>query len=358
MTDHENEPGDTHIHQMDGDLNAVAIAEGVEGLGQERAKALELIGQALEKQLSDTYFSIRQSAEKLHGFAKDLVSQGDETAIRDVTEIVSNKTLDGVEITKWYGTGSVGNSSLKLARLLYVYEQDPRAARLLVGNHIGGFHGSRSGSLWGVLTQGGLLSAEEARSVGQRVSTGERAYSPEGGQPTISFADWRASDSIRRYAGTAAAPMTVEDIVRGKRELEDDYAENHAMFGDQHPFTYNSKHLIETAQAEIDFLREHPDSLEAQLLLANFPIAYGIDVSRYESMETYPEAVRAGKTKDTIVERVSDIDGEFMFFGGRIPLSGLPVIAVPAERIKEVATLFAEHDRGVRVIDIDLLTAA
>lgn len=307
------------------------------------------IQQYLHAELTNN--SERRGVEKLLKKASEVLPRTPEDALRDVYDIIVNQTLDGVPITPLFGRFNVFEKYDKRIRILSIYEADPDMARAIVVNQVAGFHGSRSGSLWGVVKHNGLLSAAESRRRGQLLTTGERTYSAQGGQPMISFADFSKNDSIAMYAGSRSQPFRIEDLEKNYNELLAAAESARQSWGEEHPFCRNALLVAQDTLQQIQQLKEHPDSFESWLITANFPVAYGLSVKNLDSVEMLHQ-----KEKGKIVERVSSgIDGEFLLMDDRADLEHIPVVAVPQEYISIVQEFFNMNKKQVYVGDIDLL---
>ncbi len=294
--------------------------------------------------------NIRSRVKEL---ANRIINKADVTLINEVAEIVINQSLDGIPLTKMLGKWNIHQQYDKRLRILSVLERDPDAAKAIVANNIGGFHGSQSGSLWGVLNHDGLLSAAEARTRGQLLSNGERTYSKRGGQRSISFADYREARSIAQYAGVETDRISVEMLQEQYNQLVRAAQESEEQWGVDHPFVYNAKNAVNDLAAQIEFMKSNPNSLETWLMQENFPIAYGLSLKDIETVATLNDGDRENK----IVERVSSgIDGEFLYMGDHVSLDHLPVVAVPERYIEDVRRIFAINGKSAKIIDISLLT--
>ena len=318
---------------------------------------LQKLRSILQKELDDSYMPIKFGAERIGDVAAGLLALEDPSVEKDVWEIIEQNSLDGVELSPIFGKSAAGDKRHKQAVLLTIYKQNPETARLLVHENIGGFHGSRSGSLWGVLQHDGLLSAQEARGRGQILSTGERTFSSQNGQASISFGDWREPKTINRYAGAKGQRVSIEQLQQEAAMTESSLNKSLTNWGEDHPFTYNSKLQLQDLQEQIKLIIAHPDSIEAELILDNFPITYGITINGFDRVETENQLPKDDPIKNTILERVrSDIEGEFMVIDQKISLDSLPVVAVPQDQINRVQELFKQHNKQIAVIDIALLT--
>lgn len=316
-----------------------------------RNNARTAIADYLAESKDDQYLSYKRIM--LQEISDKILASADATLANEVAEVVVNQSLDGVPLTRMLGRWNIHEQYDKRIRVLSILERDPDAARAIVVNKIGGFHGSQSGSLWGVLEHDGLLSAAEARTRGQVLVNGERRYSKKEGQSSISFADYRESGSIARYAGKKTSRISVELLQDAYPQFIQAAEENEAQWGANHPFTYNAKNMAGDVAAQIEFMKKNPKSLETWLMQENFPIAYGLSLEGVDTVQTLVDKDNKGK----IVERVpSGVDGEFLFMDDHVSLDRIPVVAVPKPYMEYVRRIFADKGKSVEVIDISLLT--
>jgi hypothetical protein len=261
-------------------------------------------------------------------------------------------SLGGHEIPPLLGRWGGADREKKVIRFLEIYDQDPELAKIIAEQEIAGFHGTRSASLWGILKHDAILSAAEASLRGQPAISGERMYSEEGGQKSISFADWRRPDTIGSYAGTRAAPLTIDDLLN-RRDLRREAAiEAARQWGEKHPFAHNSRAVAEDLQKQIEAFRADPNSEEALLTLANFPIAFGVST---KDMELAAGAKAKGDSPRVLATVKSDIPGEFALMTSQLSLGYIPMVAVPAKYIDQVQAIFNKHNKKIAVIDLELI---
>ncbi len=297
------------------------------------------------------------AANKLKEVADRLLEHGDPDTTAVVFEIVQNNSLFGHEITPVMGKHSYTDERNKQTRLLSIYERDPETAKLLVDEDIAGFHGSRSGALFGILRHDGLLSAAESRNRGQLISSGEKTYSRKGGQRFISFADWRAPESLTKYAHSSnSEPLTIPALEETVETLKKGYIEYQALWGDDHPFVYNVLHQISDTEDLISLIKTEPDSEEVDLLHDNFPIAFGVTMKGFDLYDRIFDLPKGEKPENAMVCIVnSDIQGEFAVENEKVALDKLPVIAVPKDKIAKIKEIIERYGKNVKVIDISLL---
>ncbi len=291
--------------------------------------------------------------------AIDIVSMGDETARNDVVEMFRSGKLRGIQPTETLGLKGFVSDDLKplfvnrkLTKLMHIYKVDPDAAVAITENHVAGFHGSRSSMLYSFLEHGGLVTGAEARKRGLNPASGERRYSPDGGQTDVSFADWSETQSVKRYTGVSE-PKTIEDL----QKTIDDWKAYIDVSYDGKPVLPEVQRKVETIitdnERQLKFVQENPNSPVAGLILEDFPIAFGIDISEYPVVPGAWDR-ETGKELRGVLNPVTggDIEGEFSIHDDFIPQEKLPVVAVPSGKIEEVQAMFVASGKKVKVMDI------
>ena len=345
-----------------GSLNGSSLkvlSQEKSSLGQEASESIDAVrGDATE--VLDSFLksnadkeAMRYGMEAVRRHAEEIIYSGSEKNIRDVLDIVIHERLQGTEIVEMMGKWNFREAFDKRAKILDIYKSDTEGAEVIVSQQVAGFHGSRSGSLWGVLDHQGLLSAGEARRRGQILSSGERTFSGKDGQAFISFADLRSSHSIRQYAGESEQDVSIEELEERAAQYYDAASQRSTeQWSEDHPYSYNAKLIASDIRQQISYIKDNPDSIEADLMLHDFPVAYGVSVASYEVVPTVLD-----KKKGAVVARApSDINGEFLVMDDHVGIANIPVIAVPSDRISQVEQLVKERKLELKVMDIDLLT--
>lgn len=164
-----------------------------------------------------------------------------------------------------------------------VYLDSPRLAKEIVRQSVVGFHMTGSGALPGILKFGGLMPASELIDKGHPMPTGERAFTVVGGQSTISFVDWKEPITAAKYANNYGIEQTEASLV----ERLQDYnlvMENTSLEPDSR-LRLNAAKVAEDLNRVLEVIRTAPDSLEAKLILANFPIAIGLSDRQIPSLK-------------------------------------------------------------------------
>ena len=324
--------------------------ERVDGAEESPESVMADLRVAMADKLSDDL--VGNSVKKLLATAEMVVEINPDYADM-VYSIVLQGKLGETEITPLMGRYHISELYEKRMRLLEILQEDKALAETLVNQHIAGFHATKSGSLWGILHHGALLSAAEARLRGQILSTGERTFSPREGQPTISFADWRHRKSIDRYAGKTH-PLELSELEKTRKEMIDAAK----------TLNPSSKNILDTnlmlgaddIQKLVDYVLANPNSKEAELIIENFPIVFGVDIEGLPSCERINWTSEPDSIKTKVIEIApGDIRGEFLISGKELPLSRVPAVGVPAERIEGVKALFAQHNLQPLVFDIKLV---
>lgn len=290
--------------------------------------------------------------QPLKEYAQRVVREGSDAQAAAAAEIILNTTLHGNPIPDLLGKWNILNVYEKSQQLIGIAVTEPELAHAIVANNVGGFHGTNSSSLLGVLEYG-ILSSRDARARGLALGSGERLYTNHAGRPYISFADWRAPETLGHYAnGGTEHPLTIDEYRQRIQDVQQAVDDAEQQWGEHHPFTVNGRLAIEDTKRVIEVLKSNPDSLASQLLSANFPVLYGIDISEYDRA-----TIAAGAGDELVlVERVSsDVQGEFVIVNGAVTPENIPIIAVPQDRVAMVRQLVSEAGYGIDVYPVDAL---
>lgn len=302
---------------------------------------------------------VANSMNLLKSFALNMIASGSETDVRFVKSIVCDGKIGRKSIPETMGRTNATSAYEKKGQLLAIYRNDARLAETIVGRNIVGFHGSNSASLMGVLRHG-LLSGAELRSRGHAIGSGERSHRQIGGDPVIRFADWRAPETIKHYSSLGAGseqPITVESLQADASRLRQAALDNERFYGaDDNPFVYNLQQAADDHEKLATFIRDNPDSLEVELIQANFPVAYGLSAKGYRVFGTANQLPISNNKQKIIVARVqSDVRGEFAVMNPSVPIDDLPVIAVPHSQIARVRWLADRFAPNTLVVDLESL---
>ncbi|HSX09108.1 MAG TPA: hypothetical protein VLF93_03070 [Candidatus Saccharimonadales bacterium] len=281
-----------------------------------------------------------------------IINNGDTQTRQDVVDIIANGTLQGIDIPD--AVGKSMDFRYNQMRLLSIYDQDPQVALALVENQVIGFHGTRSGNLLDILHDEGLLSDDELIKRGRQATTYEASRTPLGINPYLSFAAWAEPHTLRYYSGYER-PLTVDDLHRkleARRALYADLPQDEEL-------RQLAQSKIKALEDEIESVTANPDSLQSRLILANYPVCFGLSGEGYDVYGVSSELPdQSEETKrDAILEHpyfAGGDDGEFVTVTGS-PLSRLPVVATIKERIPEVRDLFREKGYRPDVIPLEPL---
>lgn len=291
---------------------------------------------------------------RLKALAHQLVREGSTAQAASTAEIIMANTLYGNAIPEMLGKGGVNEELGKKRQFIGIAADEPELAHAMVANSIGGFHGSNSSSLLGVLRHG-LLSAQESRKQNIALGSGERTYTHPDAQPFISFADWRDPETLRCYSGKervtslAAYQKTFDEL----HDVRDSFLKK---YGEDHVFTHNAHHQLEDTRRVINNLLQYPTSRESQLTIANFPVLYGLDISSYP--EIYSNLCIDSSIDEPFLVKCltrTSVASEFAIMNGAVSPEKIPVIAVPKHHIDTVRTLVHEAGHGIDVYPIDPL---
>lgn len=195
----------------------------------EQSTPIDQIETSLSVLLSASNVYRDPSAFKIMEVAKGLTALQDRETTEVLREIVVDSSLNGLPIPPRLGKG--GEWLDKKYRLFEIYQKNPEVADLLVEKSVAGFHGSSSASLLGVLEHG-LLTQAELRKQDRYIGSGERTVSPQGGQPAISFGDWRVPKTIEQYAHLGAGSALTAEALRARAKARRASAlEAHRLWG-------------------------------------------------------------------------------------------------------------------------------
>lgn len=321
------------------------------------SRLLEEIDRKYEYELGDpnTMSMKLDGISLLKKTALNAVRKKPEVSLQ-IMEIALKETLHGYSIPEVLGKWRTGDEEAKAAQLIIIYLADPKLAELIVGRNILGFHGTRSGALVSILKNGALLSAEEARSNGVGLVTGERSYSPAESQPTISFSDWREPKSIFEYSGSSAKNTTLEQLESDLIELNKEMENAKKYLSGKYLANYIN--MRDDLANKIDYIKNNPNSVESELMLSDFPIAFAF--SGDENDVHYETIYDVKNTEgDCIIERASsDIPGEFLIKAPRVPLERVPAIATTSEHMKQLRTILDKFAyTNIKVVNLDSLNA-
>jgi hypothetical protein len=250
------------------------------------------------------------------------------------------------------------------SHFLKIAQRDPVLAEKIVRHQLTGFHGTRSGVLSSIL-QHGLMPEQEVRErEGLQQFAGERTYSPEGGQPRISFVSWSDLSNFRHYSGHAAV-LDEKALGRIAENLQASIDEYDRILGADNTFSSNFTLRLADVEQQMQLLRAEPDSSEVRRMVDNYPIMIGADLSgfkKYGSLGLYEmhasrkEKRKPLKDKNIVITReaLSDVASEHAVYG-TIPAEAIRVLAVPSDHIAEVEALVRDGGLDVYVADLGTL---
>lgn len=333
-----------------------AIEEDSSGAGAMEREVSDIFAVATESQPGYVRPAMQETEQQALN-----VMRTNETARQDIHDLFVNNEIEGTPITPVLGNSPV-DQIYKQRRLLEIYQDDPQAARAIAAHHVAGFHVSRSGSLLSTLEHGLLPAYEARRRENVDVFDGERAFSPDGGQDYLSYADWTYMQSISQYA-RAGHPVSTEQLEQYVAAHQQDIDEHESEINDE---TYwlaryvhaNKKQRVADATSRLSKMRANNNPEWLQLTEDNFPVAYGIDIEGY--------AIKAGswhapksQAQERAIDRFApgDISGEFMVLSREVSPAEFGVIAVPRARVEQVQQIVSRGGHDVKVIPLELLVA-
>lgn len=282
---------------------------------------------------------------------------------REGWDIVSRpSTICGIPM--YGGRQEEGSFEYKAAYIQAMLEDNPQTAEAILSNRIAGFHGTSSAALYGILTEGGLVTAQRAQQDNIPLSTGERLVAERTGQDTISFADWRATDTLAHYSQTNARPFTEENSSNRLFDLEDQhrkrthFLEALSISVEDDDVTYNLQAQIKDAKRDYDFIRQDPQGLEADLMRLNFPMLVGVNVDGLRQNVSQDSLTQLRQTEAVVMDASArSTYGEFQVHtpDGKLGFERLPVVAVPWEYTGYVQQLFDDFSFNTTVVPLEAI---
>lgn len=236
-----------------------------------------------------------------------------------------------------------------------VVRNNPQVAEALFNKGIVGFHGTNSAALAGMVEQGALLSAREAKRRGISHSTGEHLFQKADGQGSISFAlVGDVSASLRYAGGTKSKKYSFDEVIQRQN---DDIRNTQEMI-DKRDLSDRVKAVFNTVIADTKSVQNrvlaNPNSLEADLLMDSFPMLIGI--SQETAMIGAEEKQKQHKYWSPVSGTSGDLS-EFRAASEEIDLD-LLVIAVPADRVDKVRKILVRHGKsGSNVVPLEPLVS-
>ena len=307
--------------------------------------------------------SEKPQVDQLLASSQEVISRAEtEQQMDDVREIALTGTLPNApEETRPYGFHN--DWLTKRQRTVELYDNDPNLTRTLLAHEIAGFHGTYSGSLLSILTKGALLSEEQLNATGNTLHTGERGALSSSAklQEDVAFADWSQPQSLKAYANPNARPKTLDTYRRQLANLDQEIAQTTSpqLTTLVEKFKKERNYIKKT----LTFLEENADSEEAELILANYPILYGVTTEGIQHLDWGVSSRNVGSAvarEPYVIRGVgSDIHGEFRISSPTgVSLDRLPVIAAPTERHGQLASILERYNVHATLISSDALINA
>lgn len=315
-------------------------------------------------------YSISQAEEFIGGLQAEA---NDQRLAQSVGEIVRQGTDNGQSLEPCLVSRNADDQLDCRETLASWKVRQPAIYEAITAQNVVGFHGTRSATLAGLLEHGGLMSTRHSTGLGDKapvMTAGEHIYQSPEGQKGVSFSNLAHLDSAGNYAGSGESHRRTPDEVVANLDYQitefEKYARQFEATGGK------MSAVMRSAAARIQKARQEfvtkPDSLASVLMKHDFPVMVGIDGTYiaehpyYEKRQSQPGTGDAS-TAEYLDDRhrqvwlgVGDM-GEFRPVGQFIPTEALPVVAVPAERVESVQTLFKMHETPVTVVPIEDLLA-
>lgn len=280
---------------------------------------------------------------------------------RDLLSILTEGQLQGVSIfdpADVPGSLRLGNrfDNMLTDRELVakIYLHDPELAKAFVQERIIGGHGSRSGSLVGVL-ENGLLPQTEIVSSGGMIVTGER-FMGTSGERYVSFARWSEDGLLLKYANLGTENVTEEGLTAQLKKVRELIEKNQdpSFAGYITDERFRNQYLdalqrsSQSLEDAIKFLQKPQktpvEEVRASLITENFPVIYYIDDQVKD---------RAIHT-DWVTGPGGSLKGEFLIDGGVDP-NNIKIILVPTDKVEEVEQIVRSYGRDWQVKAIEIL---
>lgn len=361
FTEHQPQPQPITLVEVNNHWNQASDPSALAGEGGYRPLTAD--------EAYDAISSAHYIGRSQENSTADWLASMDDSTRENVVNILVHSQLGGWPVPEARGQRS--SNKANQWRLASIYAHDPETAELIAENNIIGFHGTRSSSLVDILEDQALLTAYEANKRGRTITTGELVNGLSDGDRQVAFANWASPHSLDRYAGPAE-PLTLEALEEKIAENEKNKAYYIEVFGEpdeaENPVYYDRmqvvSHRIELLKQEAQFVADNPDSLRASLILANFPISFGLSGNGYTEFDNYiqlsndNEANRESAiVKFPYAPASSDIDGEFAA-AANVDLTRCPVVAVPSEYMGTLHTLLENYGNGYRprIVPLESLT--
>ncbi|HSD56359.1 MAG TPA: hypothetical protein VLA92_04365 [Candidatus Saccharimonadales bacterium] len=284
-------------------------------------------------------------------------------APREGWDIISTpSTICGIPM--YGGRQEEGSFEYKAAYIQAMLEDNPQTAEAILSNRIAGFHGTSSAALYSILCEGGLVTAQRAQQENIPLSTGERLVSERTGQDTISFADWRATDTLAHYSQVNAQPLTKETSFDRILDLEDQHRKRARFLEmldisvEEDDAACNLQQQIKDAKRDYDYLLQDPDGLEADLMRLNFPMLVGVNVDGLRQNVSQWSLKQLRQTEAVVMDASSlSAYGEFQVHtsDGKLGFERLPVVAVPWEYTGYAQQLFDDFNTNTTVVPLEAI---
>lgn len=306
------------------------------------------------------HFDENQVEEYKNQVALDIEAHNEPREGWDI--VYRPSTICGIPM--YGGRQEEGSFEYKAAYIQAMLEDNPQTAEAILSNRIAGFHGTNSAALYGILTEGGLVTAQRAQQDNIPLSTGERLVSERMGQDTISFADWRATDTLAHYSKINAQPLTEEGCFDRLLDLENQhrkrkhFLESIGVSIEDDDAAHNLQSQIKDAKRDYDFMRQDPQGIEADLMRLNFPILVGVNVDDLRQNVSQDSLAHLQQAEAVVMDASArSTYGEFQVHtpDGKLGFERLPVVAVPWEYTGYAQRLFDDFNTNTTVVPLEAI---
>jgi pSer/pThr/pTyr-binding forkhead associated (FHA) protein len=259
--------------------------------------------------------------------------------------------IDAIIRTKGIGSEEVRSGAAELSVRFFMantYLKSPSTYEALEQGEVAGFHGTQSMALAGILESGALKSAAVVNQKMGASRTGEHVYQSESGQASISFSNLDHINDAVRYSGSSNESITQEQAVL---KIHEEIAKLEELAANSEEGKTKNILLRRVAHAReaLNAIQNNPDSIQAVLERERFPVLLGIN-------GPFARSVNDGKKHAPYLYGASNM-GEFRPQTNEVPISALPVVAVPQDRIAFVESLFRSYGYdNIKVVPITDIT--
>lgn len=320
------------------------------GLGLIALKSEVVTGTLTLDDIAETgYYVDNTSLVKILNDANEMIEQ---EAPKEAVEILLKGAIDGfgeADSTELARNGrTILDGRRKLAK---IYIENPDVAKFILSEKIVGFHGTRSSALAGMLEQGALLSAAEAKRRGIAHTTGEHVFQKADGQESISFSVLGFIDYALKHSGGESRRLTQDEV---REQLQKDREDIAKEINELPRVKQWMKESYQAIKKDNDKLREefdqNPNALIFELMQNDFPVLLAIN------QDAVLDTAKNDPSWNFVKDTASNL-GEFRPKTQELDLDDL-VMIVPEDYVRRVEELLVEHGKKTKVLPLDPIERA